>query len=87
MLSKLISEVGIYKRNQKVRIQENNNSTEKAIKKTRKKENKNLTKKKRKKVSFLSLSCQVLVFFLFVSFSCFLTFLFSFINSNLRAFI
>ena len=68
MLSKLISEVGIYKRNQKVRIQENNNSTEKAIKKTRKKENKNSTKKKRKKFLFYHFLVEILFSF-FLSWS------------------
>ena len=76
MLSKLISEVGIYKINQKVRIQENNNSTEKAIKKTRKKEN-NSTKKKKKKSFF---------FTTFLSSSCFLSFCLVFLFSYFPVF-
>ena len=64
------------KENKKVRKQENKNSTKKAIKK--KKSTKKATKKKRK--NFLIF----LITFLVESvFSCFLTFLFSLINSNL----
>ena len=85
------TEVGIYKRKQESKEtrnqeldqendqenkkkKENKNSTKKVIKKTRKKkENKNLTKKATKKKRKLSWSS-----------SCFLTFLFSLINSDLR---
>ena len=57
----------------------------KEIKKLRKQENKNSTKKKEKILNFFlgHFLGRVLVFFLFFFFSCFLTFLFSVINSHL----
>ena len=73
------------KENKKVRKQENNNSTKKAMKITKKQRKKTRTRprKREKRFFFLDHFLDRVLVFLFLFFSCFLTFLFSFINSHL----
>ena len=80
-------EVGIYKRKQESKKTRKQELDQESDQKTRKKRKKELDQESdQEKLSFFldHFLGQVLVFFLFFLFPCFLTFLLSFINSHLR---